>query len=68
MSKIKDLALDIQDELENGFLSFDQIAAKYEVPVSWVNSVAMEIAQQLEAEYDGQPDEAQEWHDFDPDC
>ena len=21
-----------------------------------------------EPEYDGQPDEAQEWHDFDPDC
>ncbi len=21
-----------------------------------------------EYEYDGQPDEAQEWHDFDPDC
>ena len=21
-----------------------------------------------DAEYDGQPDEAQEWHDFDPDC
>ena len=21
-----------------------------------------------EEEYDGQPDEAQEWHDFDPDC
>ena len=21
-----------------------------------------------ESEYDGQPDEAQEWHDFDPDC
>jgi hypothetical protein len=21
-----------------------------------------------EFEYDGQPDEAQEWHDFDPDC
>ena len=20
------------------------------------------------AEHDGQPDEAQEWHDFDPDC
>jgi len=20
------------------------------------------------SEYDGQPDEAQEWHDFDPDC
>jgi hypothetical protein len=21
-----------------------------------------------EEEYDGQPDEMQEWHDFDPDC
>jgi|APGre2960657373_1045057.scaffolds.fasta_scaffold554423_2 hypothetical protein len=21
-----------------------------------------------ESAYDGQPDEAQEWHDFDPDC
>ena len=21
-----------------------------------------------ESSYDGQPDEAQEWHDFDPDC
>lgn len=21
-----------------------------------------------EVEYDGQPDEMQEWHDFDPDC
>jgi len=23
---------------------------------------------EVETEYDGQPDEAQEWHDFDPDC
>ena len=23
---------------------------------------------QREESYDGQPDEAQEWHDFDPDC
>ena len=22
----------------------------------------------VEDEYDGQPDEAQEWHDFDPEC
>jgi len=22
----------------------------------------------LDDEYDGQPDEMQEWHDFDPDC
>ena len=24
--------------------------------------------EEVEEEYDGQPDEAQEWHDFDPDC
>lgn len=27
-----------------------------------------ERLEQAEAEYDGQPDEAQEWADFDPDC
>jgi hypothetical protein len=26
------------------------------------------LANHFEYEYDGQPDEAQEWHDFDPDC
>ena len=33
----------------------------------------MNLSEELQAEfereeYDGQPDEAQEWHDFDPDC
>ena len=23
---------------------------------------------EVDLEYDGQPDEAQEWHDYDPDC
>lgn len=27
-----------------------------------------ELQDEVEREYDGQPDEAQEWHDFDPDC
>jgi len=29
---------------------------------------AEELQDELELEDDGQPDEAQEWHDFDPDC
>lgn len=29
---------------------------------------ADEDATSPEGEYDGQPDEMQEWHDFDPDC
>lgn len=37
MSAMSDLLIDIQDELEKGELSFDQIATKYEVPVSWVD-------------------------------
>jgi hypothetical protein len=27
-----------------------------------------EIEIEIVDEWDGQPDEAQEWHDFDPDC
>lgn len=27
-----------------------------------------ELEDNYESAYDGQPDEAQEWHDFDPDC
>ncbi len=30
--------------------------------------VAEELQDELEQEGDGQPDEAQEWYDFDPDC
>ena len=30
--------------------------------------VEEEVEMDIEPEYDGQPDEAQEWHDFDPDC
>ena len=28
----------------------------------------LRVFKQSEDENDGQPDEAQEWHDFDPDC
>ena len=64
MSKMSSLALDIQEAIEAGELTFAEIAAKYEVPIDWVECVS----ESLEPEYDGQPDEAQEWYDFDPDC
>jgi hypothetical protein len=32
-------------------------------------NLSEELQEELEQEeHDGQPDEAQEWHDFDPDC
>lgn len=40
MSQMGDLMIDLQDELEFGVLTFDQIAEKYEVPVSWVQEAA----------------------------
>ena len=68
MSYMSELAIDIQEAIEAGELTFAQIAAKYNVPLDWVVQVNEELAEQYAAEYDGQPDEAQEWYDFDPDC
>jgi hypothetical protein len=31
-------------------------------------NLSEELQDEYENEYDGQPDERQEWHDFDPDC
>jgi hypothetical protein len=36
------------------------------VPAKVLESYLPEV--DMELEDDGQPDEAQEWHDFDPDC
>ena len=36
MSRMSDLLIDIQEDLEEGILSYAEIAAKYEVPVTWV--------------------------------
>ena len=68
MSYMSELAIDIQEAIEAGELTFAEIAAKYNVPLDWVVQVNEELAEQYAAEYDGQPDEAQEWYDFDPDC
>ena len=36
MSRMSELAIDIQEDLEKGILSFAEIARKYEVPASFV--------------------------------
>ena len=66
MSKISDMLLDIQDAIVDAGsnLNFEEIATKIGCPVDWVES---EYDAMMD-DYDGQPDEAQEWHDFDPDC
>lgn len=63
MSKMADLALTIEQMLVDGH-SMMFIADELNIPVEWVEN----IREGLNDENDGQPDEAQEWHDFDPDC
>lgn len=69
---MSDLMIDLQDEVRLGALSFAEIAAKYEVPVSWVNEAWDELCQQeAEAEqYAGYSyDELERDHDeaYEPD-
>lgn len=44
----------------------------YNVSMDDVNAMvdndALDEEEDEDEEWDGQPDEAQEWHDFDPDC
>ena len=63
MSKLKDLVIQIQDMALNGYDAED-IAVILDVPRSWVDEAVA-----MDADYsDGQPDEAQEWYDYDPEC
>jgi hypothetical protein len=41
------LIYDIQEEIERGDLSFHQIAEKYHVPFDWVDTIAVELQQEL---------------------
>jgi len=66
MSKMKDMLMDIQDAIVDAGpdLDFEKIANDLSVPVQWVE----DTYDAMFDDYDGQPDEAQEWYDFDPDC
>lgn len=65
MGRIADLQIQIQEMAMEGF-TIDHIATTLDVPKSWVNE-AIEALND-ENDYESHPDEAQEWHDFDPDC
>lgn len=49
---MSDLAIDIQEDIEAGLLSFESIATKYGVPLRWVNAVYEMMCEQ-ESEIDG---------------
>ena len=67
MSVMSELHMDIVDAINEGLLSFGRIAEIYGVSRADVERIYDEMMAQ-DGDWDGQPDEAQEWHDFDPDC
>jgi uncharacterized protein YdbL (DUF1318 family) len=48
MSKFKDMIVDIQEDLERGKLSFQQIADFYGISVGDVETIAKEVANQID--------------------
>jgi len=63
------------DLIDSGLISAESVAemalqymSEYEVAdMMRINDILVEDDEEF-GDYDGQPDEAQEWHDFDPDC
>ena len=52
MGKVSNLFVGIQEAIEAGQLTFAEIAAQYEVPRSWVDEVARQMAEDMNTEAD----------------
>jgi hypothetical protein len=64
MGAVKNMMFDVVELLETTDMTVEEIAAELQVDVDFVEQVLYDLG----TANDGQPDEAQEWHDFDPDC
>ena len=66
---MRDLIIDLQEEIQLGVLSFAEIARKYEVPVSWV-AEAWDMLCEQEAEEEHSHDHLERDCDesYEPDC
>lgn len=56
MSRMSELMIDIAEEIEIGELYFKQIAQKFNVPLSWVDEVALEMRNYPQDSYDDSMD------------
>jgi len=74
MSKMSELDQLIRDAYYTGEQTAEEVAATYSIPLAIVEEIWNDLEEadfdyEYDGyEYDGQPDEAQEWNDFDPDC
>jgi len=69
MSRMSELQILLVESLETGLSddSIIELMVMEGVPREACSEI-LRVFKQSEDENDGQPDEAQEWHDFDPDC
>jgi hypothetical protein len=70
MSKMSEIHIAISNMIDFNY-SIESIATILDVPFEWVEAVCEQKGIKIENaydSYDGQPDEAQEWESFDPDC
>lgn len=64
MGAVKNVMFDVVELLETTDMTVEEIATELQVDVDFVEQVLYDLG----TANDGQPDEQQEWHDFDPDC
>jgi hypothetical protein len=71
-AKSRPVTTQLLDAAEQGVIDWEQLARD---ALGWMSedevrqfAEANDLLQLEDEEYDGQPDEAQEWADFDPDC
>ncbi len=55
------------EDIVDTLLDFKQDSMGRDIILYWPELAAFEY-EEVQQQGDGQPDEAQEWHDFDPDC
>ena len=75
LGQLLDLGADYPEALRDTIHAFDLTPEEAEVVEYHNDKLSIEYDRWLQGEDfadgwedDGQPDEAQEWHDFDPDC
>ncbi len=61
---VQEMAHQLGDDFGFEDSTVEYIASELQISIDEVR----EILDESDSDWDGQPDEAQEWHDFDPDC
>ncbi|NDA56977.1 MAG: hypothetical protein EBX61_11990, partial [Betaproteobacteria bacterium] len=52
MARLKDIMVELQNEIYRAELTLEQIAVKYDVPMDWVDTAFAEVLEQEYADYD----------------